>query len=675
VSRSGSHIPGIPRPAVFWTLAAFGVAAAPHLLAFPAQVSLAILLILVFRSIACWQGWKPLPVWFRFLVTVSLIGLVAVSFGGLWGRRTATALLCVMMAAKTLEMYKVRDLRLLAAVCFFLIATQFLFNEGLFYFAYLLVGCWAATTALLRIQRVRMRADGFDDRPLDHRALSLEAGRLLLISAPVALALFLLFPRLAEPLWGVPDDALDGKTGLSDTMSPGSISTLFADDSPAFRVEFDSNQPPANDQRYWRGPILWNFDGDTWGPSITSFQDLSRQVEVSDQAIAYEVQLEPHERRWLLALDTPVRTDYPKALLSLDYQLISADPITSLTAYRVISNPDHFDSPTLRPIRRMIATRLPEDRNPRTRAMAEEWRERYPDDRQLAEALLRWFSEQPFFYSLDTLPLGRHSADEFLFDLREGYCEYYASAFAVFMRSAGVPTRVVTGYQGGFWNAAGQYLLVRQSDAHAWNEVWLEGEGWVRFDPTAAVSPLRIREGSSQALNRSGFFDWPLISNLRNRVDRLQHAWNQWVLGFDSRAQVELLRRLGLPELRPDQIALLMIVVVIALAIPVALFMLRSAQARSRDPAERAWRALQRRVHARTRLPKDASRTPREWARWVDSQFVSDGVALESLAALYEAVRYGPPEQTQSEVFMDRARRFQTAGLEAQGADASQPGK
>jgi len=675
VTRSPSALPGIPKSAVFWTLAAFGVAAGPHLLAFPAQVALAIVFILVFRSLGCWWGWGPLPVWLRFIITIGLIALVAISFGGLWGRRTATALLCVMMAAKTLEMYKVRDLRLLAAVCFFLVATQFLFDEGLFYFPYLLIGCWTVTTALLRIQRVRVRHDGFEERPLDHRALGLEAGRLLLISVPVALVLFLLFPRLTEPLWGLPDDALDGKTGLSETMSPGSISTLYADDSPAFRVEFDSNQPPPNDQRYWRGPVLWNFDGDTWGPSITSFQDLSRQVEIGDQAIAYEVQLEPHERRWLLALDLPVRTDREKALLSLDYQLVSAEPITSLTAYRAISNPNHLDSPALRPIRRMIATRLPDDRNPRTRAMAEEWRERFPNDRELAEALLQWFSEEPFFYSLDTLPLGRHSADEFLFDLREGYCEYYASAFAVFMRAAGIPTRVVTGYQGGFWNRPGQYLLVRQSDAHAWNEVWLEGEGWVRFDPTAAVSPLRIREGSSVALNRSGFIDWQLVSDIRNRVDRLQHAWNQWVLGFDSRAQIELLRRLGLPELRPDQIALLMIVVLIALAIPVALFLLRTARSQSRDPAQRAWQSLQRRTQNATRLPRDPSRTPREWARLVDSQFTSDEARLESLAEAYETVRYGPSSNEQLQRFLDRARNFKAGRLEPVGYATPGSGK
>jgi transglutaminase-like putative cysteine protease len=653
----------LPQPPVFWALAAFAVAAIPHLLAFPPQVSLAVLSILGFRVIACWRGWRPLPVWLRFLVTVALIGLVAVSFGGLWGRRTATALLCVMMAAKTLEMYQIRDLRLLVAVCFFLIATQFLFNESLLYFAYLLLGCWTATTALLRIQRVRIRQEHFHDRPIDHRTLSLQAGRLLLISAPVALVLFFLFPRLAEPLWGMPDDALDGKTGLSETMSPGSISTLFADDSPAFRVEFDSKQPPPNEQRYWRGPVLWNFDGDTWRPSITSFQDRTGEVEVNDQAIAYEVQLEPHERRWLLALDLPARTDHSKAILSRDYQLVSREPITSLTAYRVISNPNYIDSPTLDPIRRRIATRLPDDRNPRTRAMAEEWRARYPDDRDLAEALLRWFRTEPFFYSLDTLPLGRHSADEFLFDLREGYCEYYASAFAVFMRAAGVPTRVVTGYQGGFWNRAGEYLLVRQSDAHAWNEIWLEEEGWVRFDPTAAVSPLRIREGSSVALDRTGFFDLALISGIRNQFDRLQHAWNQWVLGFDARAQVELLRRLGLPELRPDQIALLMLGVIAVVAGSFALVLLRSARSRSRDPAERAWRALQRRVHATTRLPRDLSRTPREWARSVDEVFHSDGPALASLAALYEQVRYGPSRSGDLQRFIREARAFSTRSL------------
>jgi len=660
VSTSAPKLPDAP---VYWTLAAFAVAAAPHLLAFPIQIALTIAFILAFRAASARFSWTPLPVWVRLLITIGLVALVAVSFGGLWGRRTATALLCVMMAAKTLEMYRVRDLRLVAAVCFFLIATQFLFDEGLFYFGYLIAGCWSATLALMRIQRVRVHPGGFSDRPSQHQSALLESGRLLLISIPVALALFVLFPRLAEPLWGLPDDALDGKTGLSDTMSPGAIASLVADDSPAFRVEFDAGEPPPREQLYWRGPVLWNFNGATWRPSSTANAEPRRLPETGPGSVAYEVQMEPNERRWLLAMDTPARTDQGKASLTLDYQLVSHEPITTLTAYRVISNPDFIDSPSLTPLRRMIGIRLPEGRNPRTVAMAQEWRQRYPDDRTLVEAFLQWFSDEPFFYSLQTLPLGQDGADEFLFDLRDGYCEYYASAFAVFMRAAGIPTRIVTGYQGGFWNRAGEYLLVRQSDAHAWNEVWLEGAGWVRVDPTAAVSPLRIREGSSVALNQSGFLDWPWVSNLRNRIDRLQHAWNQWVLGFDSRAQTELLRRLGLPELRPDQIGLLMIAVLILIAIPVALFMLRTARSRTRDPAERAWQSLQRRIHRRLRLPRDLSRTPREWAEWIDARYANADASLTELAELYELVHYGPSNPQHIQAFVEQARAFRASGI------------
>jgi hypothetical protein len=333
--------------------------------------------------------------------------------------------------------------------------------------------------------------------------------------------------------------------------------------------------------------------------------------------------------------------------------------LTTLTPYEVVSQPDFVDTPELSPLFRRIATELPEGSNPRTRQRALELREQYPDDAELIDAVLRWFNEGPFFYSLETAPLGRHGADEFLFDLRTGYCEYYASAFAVLMRHAGIPTRIVTGYQGGFWQASDQYLLVRNSDAHAWAEVWLEGRGWVRVDPTAAVSPSRILDGARSAVpNAGGLFGADWIYGLRNQYDRLQHLWNQWVLGFDADQQKSMLRRLGLQALGVTGQAALMIAAVLLLG-PLAWWILGSVRSEGRpaDPLQRAWKQLERRMRRR-----DAGRSPEEtlleWVPRVRSR-LSNGGEFERLAAEYARYRYGPPgDDSALRRFIERCRRW-----------------
>lgn len=653
-----SHPAQPPQAPVLWTIAAFAMAALPHLAAMPIQIAVVIVAILIWRVAAARWQWRPPPGWLRVIITLCLLALVMISFGGLWGRRTATALLCIMLAAKMMEMYRVRDLRLVASVCFFLIATQFLFDESLIYLGYLAAGCWLATLSLIRIQHLQTQAGRFTDHAPPPVESLLGALKLLLLAVPIALTLFLLFPRLAQPLWGLPDQVLDGKTGLSEDMSPGSIATLYSDDRPAFRVEFEG-PPPSASQLYWRGPVLWNFDGTTWTSPDSTRAATRAPVTVDEDSLRYQVQLEPHERRWLLALDLPARSDHPGSMVTIDYQLVSRRPLTTLSAYSVISNPDFIDTPVLNDLWRFLGLRLPADRNPRTLAMARQWRERYPDDRELIDAIIRWFREEPFYYSLETAPLGRHGADEFLFDLRTGYCEYYASAFAILMRAAGIPTRIVTGYQGGFWNSGGQYMLVRHSDAHAWTEVWLEGSGWTRVDPTAAVSPQRIQQGSSSVIDDDRFLlDWPWVNNLRNQFDRVQHLWNQWVLGFDAQRQLNMLKRLGLPELSQTQIGLLMMLAVVLTGVPLALMMLREASSRSRDPVERAWQRLLRRLRRRG-LRKSVDETPLEFAARAAGELDQAGPGLQQLARLYHQVHYGPADTVLADRFIDQARRYQ----------------
>ncbi len=646
----------IPLHTVGWTVAAMLVAALPHLAEMPLGLAGLVVAAAAWRLAAAHSGWQPPPRWLRLMLTVGAVALVVFTLGALWGRRTAATLLCVMLAAKMFEMFRLRDLRMVASVCFFLIATHFLFNERLFYLVYLAAGAMVAVTALIQIQRYEDSVlSGTTVRVPDHRRLIRQGALMVAAALPVALTLFVLFPRLAQPLWGLPEQVMDGRTGLSDSMSPGSIANLFLDDSPAFRAEFE-DQPPPPQERYWRGPVLWHFDGSTWRQSQFASRQPAIPVEAASDSIRYSIQLEPHEQRWLFVLDYPVNAP-PESHISLDYQLINRRPVTSLTQYEMVSTPDFLDMPGLHENLRRQALALPSERNPRTLERARELRERYPDDRDLVGAVLRWFNEEEFFYSLETTPTGRHGADEFLFDLRVGYCEHYASAFAILMRAAGVPTRVVTGYQGGDWQPNGRYLLIRQSDAHAWTEVWLEESGWTRVDPTSAVAPDRIDQGSRGAIGQSRHLldtDW--LRNLRNRYDRFQHLWNRWILGFDAERQRRLLERLGMPDTRPGAIAAVM-VVALAGVIATVMLVLLGRSWRQTDPLLRAWLRLQRRLQ-KAGIRRASGETPLELLERAADALPDHTVELQELAELYGHARYGPQPASQVQRFIERSKAF-----------------
>jgi len=628
---------------VMLVVGAFLFAALPHLAAMPPWVALVIVLAAVWRAAVEWFELRR-PNWLiRGFLTFGGLALVIVHYGTFWGRRAATVLLCVMIAAKLSEMFRLRDARVVAALGYFLIATQFLFSQQLLFFAYLVIGCALVTAALMRIQRDADRAPAPDRKMAPSMTGAAGVVRdgflLMLLAVPFALVLFTLFPRLASPLWGMPENALDGRTGLSDEMSPGSIASLFADDSPAFRVTFDGPPPPRS-ERYWRGPVLWRFDGRTWKRLFYSNRAPERTPRPGAGAFAYTVQLEPSERRWLFSLDYPVRAP-EDARLTADFELINKTPVTTLKSYDLISQPDFRDSVDLLQTMRRFALLLPEGSNPRTQAYAQELRQGYPDDRALIDAVLAWFNQEDFFYSLETAPLGRHGADEFLFDLRVGYCEYYASAFVVLMRAAGIPARIVTGYQGGFWQAADEYLLVRQSDAHAWAEVWLEGQGWTRVDPTAAVSPARIRDGARSALSGAGGWlsgEW--LYRLRNQYDRLQNLWNRWVLGFDAGRQQNFLASLGLDKLPPGIKAALLVALAALVLVPLALLVQSATSGRRRpDGLERAWLHMRKRLR-RVGVSARTGETPLELARRAADR-LDNGHELITLAREYSLLRYG----------------------------------
>ena len=640
--RYTSHNP------IYWVIVALCVALVPQLASMPAHLVPITLVPIAWRVLAEVRGWRPLHFTLRILLTALGSFALVITYGSLIGRRAAVSLLALMLSLKLLEAFKVRDQRVVASLSLFLCATQFLFSQDIpmfFYGLACLVSSLAALTLLERSQAFkpvgRVPATG-----LSVLAELRFSARLLTLALPIALVVFLFFPRWGSPLWGVPEEALDAKTGLSDSMTPGSIQGLFMDDSPAFRARFNSVAPPRS-QWYWRGPVFWHFDGKTWESSYYGkLVPTDSRPPIAGSPWYYTVQLEPSERNWYFALDYPAIV--PDGVdLTMDYQLYAKHPITQLRTYDMVSNPNFTDSPKLRPLFRAAALELPPDLNPRTRQMMQQWHAETPDDRALISRVLTYFHREDFHYTLDpaeqeAVRRNPNTVDEFLFQSRRGFCEHYASAFTVMMRMAGIPARVVTGYQGGWYSDFGNYVLVRQSDAHAWSEVWLPGDGWTRVDPTAAVAPSRVETDALAAFGeRRSAFDFAWIRSFRNGFDVLERYWNDWVIRFDAKLQDGLFRPFGIEHLDAKVLVAILAGLIAVLAAFLVPLLLRLRSGGRPDRAARAWAKFRKRLEA-AGVRLSPALGPMELAEAAGVKLTDRRAEIESIADMYARLRYAP---------------------------------
>jgi transglutaminase-like putative cysteine protease len=458
------------------------------------------------------------------------------------------------------------------------------------------------------------------------------------------LVLFLLFPRVQGPLWGLPRDAFSGVTGLSDTMSPGTLSQLTLSDAVAFRVQFQGEMPKPN-QLYWRGPVLWYFDGASWHMGL-SFDSSTPSYSPRGEAVSYAVTLEPHDKRWLFALDLPAKT-VPGSRITADYQMLASLPVRQRVRYEMTSHTGYrLGYEGLSPLERRRSLQLPEGYNWRARALAQNMRRAARDERDMLEQVLGMFRTQQFFYTLSPPLLGDNPIDDFLFNTRSGFCEHYASAFVFLMRAAGIPARVVTGYQGGELNPIGNYMIVRQSEAHAWAEVWVEDAGWLRVDPTAAVSPLRVESGIAAAIPASSQLpllargDMAWLRQLRFTWDSIANSWNQWVLGYNPERQFWLLSRVGLDRANWQTLAMILVAATGLITTVLALAMLRRLSQRTRDPVAAIYARFCRKLARRgaTRAPSEG---PADFAERAARQLPDAASAIRAISQMYINLRYG----------------------------------
>ena len=588
----------------------------------------------------CLYGWRiyfavnraPLPS--RWLV----LGVAAVAMLGVWiehrtlfGRQSGILLLMVFSGLKLLETRTHRDAAVCAFLGYFLVVTNFLYTQAIPTALVMALGVFLLTATLV----------GFSapQRPM---AANLRTSALLLAhAAPAALALFVLVPRVPGPLWGLPQDAYSGMTGLSETMSPGMLSSLALSDSIAFRAEFQT-PPPPQAVRYWRGPVLWDFDGRTWSAGSSFFTQFV-PPERGRATYRYEIVLEPHNRYWLFALETAASLP-ERARMSYDGQILANAPVRTRMRYDVTSVVLPEPQPTESPAALRRALRLPANFNPRATALAREWRAGSADEAEIVTRAIAFLRQGGYTYTLEPPLLGEDSVDEFLFATKAGFCEHFSSAFVFLMRAADVPARVVTGYQGGELNSVDSIVSVRQADAHAWAEVFLPERGWVRIDPTAVAVPGRLDRSMAAAVPQASALpllmrpelEW--LRGVRDRWEATVHKWNVWVLGFNPERQRELMASVGVRDADWRALTAALFAFLGALTLVLLAWSLRRF-ARP-DPVQRAWRAFCRKLAARG-VERAPSEGPRDFSARAARALPAARHAILRIGSLYIALRYG----------------------------------
>jgi len=664
----------INRHALIWLLLAFVAVIFIHSAHLPHWIIVAALVAIICRVQRYRGAWPTPNRWIKLsLLALCLAGLFLEYGSHLIGLEPMVALLVSTYALKLLEMEHRRDALLVVFLAFFVAAVQALFDQSIGNAAYIL-GCFLLVTAAL----VGLHQGDTKIQPL--RPL-MKAAVLLLQAIPLMMLLFIIMPRLGS-LWAVPIQSHSAKTGVTDTMTPGDFSRLGRSADLAFRVSFDGAIPRQH-KLYWRGLVLSNFDGRQWSRSAPDdfnyggfdkggiLQWFGRQTQPWDslierlgQPLHYSVVMEPSQQPWLYSLPTPL----PKSTgiaLTRDFRLLSSTSVTTKKQYEVDSWLDYkIAANDVSDYRRATELQIPRGYNPRTVELAQRWRRQNSNDKALVRKVLGLYNPK-FVYTLQPPLLGKHSVDEFLFETQRGFCEHFSSSFVFFMRAAGVPARVVAGYQGGERHPD-NYLLVRQYDAHAWAEVWLAGEGWVRVDPTAAVAPERIEANLEEALrDKEGFLaDSPLslmrfrhinwLNNIRLQLDSLNYSWARWVLGYDAIQENLLEKWLG--SYSPLRIALALLIGGGGMLGLLALWQLRHRFSSKHDELDRAFLQLCKKL-AKAGIPRISGEGPRAYAQRVAEQRPDLAREVKAINSVYEHMRYGNESQERLKVLKWAIRR------------------
>jgi transglutaminase-like putative cysteine protease len=629
----------VSRPLLASIILLLTAAASPHFLNLNGWITLFFLGALALRIASIFFPALAPGRLFLFLLAMLSLANVIFHYPVLYSGETSVALMTSMVCLKLLEIRSRRDLYVVVFVGYFLLVTQFLFEQDMLMVGYVFLIALGLTGVLVEMNKTKPSVT--PTRSLK-TALSL-----LLQAAPLMLVLFIFFPRLSGPIWSLANEESLAITGISDQISMGAFSGLVQSDAVAFRADFEGAIPPPN-QRYWRGPVLWKTNGKDWQGGVP-LRTTRLKLGILDQPLYYTITLEPTNKSWLFALDLP-STLPPDAGITPDFQLIRSQPITRRILYRAGSNLQ-YNTGLISNSERQRGLQLPPNVTPRMENLVQTWRQSGGTNADMVNLALRYFREQEFYYTLYPPTLERNPVDQFLFDSRRGFCEHYATSFATLMRIAGIPARVVIGYQGGELNPMGDYLIVRQSDAHAWTEVWLEGNGWIRIDPTAAVAPERIERsfeldfaGGSSAIGtpitfnvESGFFR-DIAKQIRWGLDAINTSWTRWVLGYRRDQQSQLMDLLGLGFLKGHSLAIGMVLFTGIVVVIIGFFIWRHGRKKP-DPIQLDYLRFCNKL-GRKGLQRSPQEGPRDFAARAKTRWPGHWKEIDRIIRLYIKLRY-----------------------------------
>jgi transglutaminase-like putative cysteine protease len=592
----------------------------------------------------------------RFLFAFVAFAGVLFEYRTINGVNAGSALLVVMVALKFLESTRHRDQLVLMMIAYFLVFASLLYQTTIFSAFYLVAFVWITTIGLLQLGRRGALMHWIPTAKL--------AGKFLLQATPIMIVLFLFFPRLPGPLWAIPGDLTSAASGLSESMSPGDITDLGLSDEVAFRVEF-LTPTPTTDRLYWRVLVLSDFlDGRTWTRRRSTYGGSINSIEHVGDAVTYRVMMEAGSPPWAPALEMPESWPQRRVVMRSGYVLTAGfgDRAPTRTDYEVTSYTDYRILERLPPREIDYYRRLPVGYNPRTRALAQSWVDAGLEAEEIVERALDVFRGEDFFYTLTPPALGLHTADEFIFETKEGFCEHYASAFTIMLRAAGIPARVVTGYQGGELNPLGDYYIVRQSDAHAWTEVWLDDRGWVRVDPITAVAPERIALGSlGSGLSGAtatgaqlGRFD--IVRRLALAWDAVNIYWNEWIVGYGPRLQRSILEALGFERPRWREVFTVGLIGLCVCLLGTALALgWNVRRQRRRDAAQLEFDKFCRRLRRFEVAVPAPAEGPRAYATRATQRLPFAAAEIERIVQTYLRARYERDESGQA---LDRLREL-----------------
>lgn len=630
---------------------------APHAVHLPLWENILLVGIIVWRALISLRQWRLPNAWIRSFIAIACFAAVYLNFKSISGLSAGTALLSVMAVLKLLEMRARRDVMIVVLLMYFILITHFLFSQEIWTIAYLLLSTVFITALLMDCNHT--------GESLPTRVVLRSGGIMVAQALPLMVIFFILFPRIPGPLWSLPTDSSAGRTGLTNKMSPGDIASLMQTDEVVFRVRFLGDTPAPN-QRYWRGPVFDEFDGRGWQASGVATQLRSVPTVSLNAPITYEITLEASGSHWLLAMDTPAPNKIPRdSALNYSNVLTTEKPINDRLVYKGTAYTQYTLQPELNERERQHFLKLPNDYNPRSLQLAQQWRESESNDAAIVNKALRMYRNEKFSYTLQPPKLGRDSVDDFIFNTKQGFCEHYSSSFTFLMRAAGIPARVITGYQGGEQNPLSDYYVVRQYDAHAWSEVWLEGQGWVRVDATGAVAPERVERGFSSSVSlANGLPSFivrqqsnPLRFAINMRWDWVNQKWNAWVLAYGPELQADFLKNFGIEDW--SQMVIVMTVLVIIGTLAVSLLLMRQFSALvPRDHALRLWqRALLKLT--KVGVIQRADEGPRDFVERILRDHPAYGDAMQRVLQAYLKMRY----LEESDPFIERELQDAVAAL------------